>query len=43
VLIAEYLCELEQLTQKTVELIVALLKIQGGDGSPVRCFAIEDD
>ncbi len=42
VIIVEYLCNLKALTKKTVELIVLPLKIQDGDGSPVRCIAIEE-
>jgi len=37
----EYLCNLRALRQRKVELIVLPLKILGGDGSPVRCVAIE--
>lgn len=39
--IVEYLVNIRKLSQKEVMLIVAPLKIKGGDGAPVRCFAIE--
>ena len=41
VIIVEYLCNLRELRQREIELIVLPLKIQGGDGAPVRCVAIE--
>lgn len=41
VILVEYLCNLQQLTQPEVELIVLPLKVQGGDGAPVRCVAVE--
>jgi len=41
VIIVEYLCNLKELRQPEVELIVLPLKILDGDGSPVRCVAIE--
>ena len=40
VVLVEYLCNLELLTTPEVQLIVAPLKILGGDGAPARCFAI---
>lgn len=43
VLLVEYLCNLKSLTRQEVQLIVMPLKIQGADGSPVRCIAIEED
>ena len=41
IILVEYLCNLKNLTQKNVELIVLPLKIFEGDGAPVRCIAIE--
>lgn len=41
VVIVEYLINICEITQPTVELIVAPLKITEGDGAPARCFAIE--
>ena len=41
--LVEYLTNLRDLRQPTVELVVAPLKIRDGDGSPIRCFAIEYD
>jgi len=41
VIIVEYLTNIRNITTQTVELVVAPLKIKDGDGSPVRCFAIE--
>jgi kynurenine formamidase len=41
VILVEYLCNLKELGKQEVELIVLPLKIQQGDGSPVRCVAIE--
>jgi len=41
VIIAEYLVNLSQITHKTIQLIVAPIKIKDGDGAPARCFAIE--
>jgi arylformamidase len=38
----EYLTNLRQLKSREVELIALPLKILGGDGSPVRCVAIEN-
>lgn len=43
VILVEYLCNLRALTKRQVELVVLPLKITGGDGSPVRCIAIEQD
>lgn len=41
VVIVEGLCNLHELRQARVELIALPLKLQGGDGSPVRAIAIE--
>ena len=41
VILVEYLCNLKELRQREIELIVLPLKILEGDGSPVRCVAIE--
>ena len=41
VILVEYLCNLKELRQCEIELIVLPLKILEGDGSPVRCVAIE--
>jgi len=41
VVIVEYLCNLQKLHEKTIDLIVLPLKIRDADGSPVRCIAIE--
>jgi len=43
VVLVEYLTNTRSLTKPVVELVVAPLKIVEGDGSPVRCFAIEQD
>jgi kynurenine formamidase len=43
VILVEYLCNLDLLQQKEIELIVMPLKIAEGDGAPVRCVAIEGD
>lgn len=40
-ILVEYLCNLSSITTEEVELIVMPLKIQEGDGAPVRCVAIE--
>lgn len=40
-ILVEYLCNLSSITSETIELIVMPLKIQEGDGAPVRCVAIE--
>jgi len=42
VVLVEYLTNLSQLTQDHVELVALPLKIVDGDGSPVRCIAIEE-
>lgn len=42
VILLEYMINLAALNQPIVQLIVAPLKIRGGDGSPVRAFAILD-
>ena len=42
VILLEYMVNLAALKQPIVQLIVAPLKIRGGDGSPVRAFAILD-
>lgn len=42
VILLEYMVNLAALNQPIVQLIVAPLKIRGGDGSPVRAFAILD-
>ncbi|MBU0729455.1 MAG: cyclase family protein [Proteobacteria bacterium] len=42
VILVEYLVNLELLRKTAVELVVAPLKISGGDGAPARCFAIEN-
>jgi arylformamidase len=41
VVLAEYLCNLNQLTSKDVFLVVLPLKIVSADGAPARCIAIE--
>jgi arylformamidase len=41
VILVEYLTNLRALTRQEVELVVAPLKVKGGDGAPVRCFAIQ--
>lgn len=43
IVLVEYLCNLKELKQSEIELIVLPLKIVDGDGSPARCIAIEDD
>ena len=43
VVLVEYLTNLAQLSRDQVELVVAPLKIEGSDGAPLRCFAIEED
>lgn len=40
VIIVEYLCNLDQIDVDEFELVVLPLKIQEGDGSPVRCVGI---
>jgi len=42
-IILEYMVNLAEIQSDTFELIVAPLKIQDGDGAPVRCFAIVED
>ena len=41
-LLVEYLTNLRDISRPEVFLVVAPLKIRDGDGSPVRCFVIED-
>lgn len=41
IVLVEYLSCLRSLKHQHVELVVAPLKILGGDGAPARCFAIE--
>jgi arylformamidase len=41
VVLVEYLCNLEALRGQEVELVVLPLKLEGADGAPVRCVAIE--
>lgn len=41
VILVEYLCNLKELRQSEIELIVLPLKILDGDGSPARCVAVE--
>ena len=43
VVIVEGLANLDQISQSTVPFVALPLKIRGGDGSPVRAIAIEDD
>lgn len=43
VVIVEGLANLDQISQSTVQFVALPLKIRGGDGSPVRAIAIEDD
>jgi arylformamidase len=43
VILLEYLVNLKAIGAREFDLIVAPLKIQDGDGSPVRCFAIVED
>lgn len=43
VVIAEYLINLDKIGADTFDLIVAPLKIKGGDGAPARVFAIVED
>lgn len=42
VILVEYLCNLRELRQQEIELLVLPLKILDGDGAPARCVAIED-
>lgn len=41
VIIVEYLVNIRKITKSIVDLVVAPLRIEGGDGAPARCFAIE--
>lgn len=41
VVLVEYLCNLQELRTSAIDIIVLPLKIADGDGSPVRCVAIE--
>lgn len=41
VILVEYLCNMKELRQREIELLVLPLRIRDGDGSPVRCVAIE--
>jgi len=43
IVIVEGLANLDTLRQKEVSFIALPLKLEGGDGSPVRAIAIEDD
>ncbi len=43
IVLVEYLCNLKELNQRVIELIILPLKIVDGDGSPARCIAIEED
>ncbi len=43
IVIVEGLANLDALRQKEVTFIALPLKLEGGDGSPVRAIAIEDD
>lgn len=43
VVIVEYLVNIRAIRAPQVELVVAPLKVGGGDGAPVRCFAIEEE
>lgn len=43
IVIVEALAHLDQLRRETVELVVLPLRIRGGDGSPVRALAIEEE
>ncbi|OEU71447.1 MAG: cyclase [Desulfovibrio sp. S3730MH75] len=42
-IILEYLINLSQIQAETFDIIVAPLKLKGGDGAPARCFAIIED
>lgn len=42
VILVEYLCNLRALRNNEIELVVLPLKVQGGDGAPARCIAIEE-
>jgi len=41
VVLLEYLCNLDQLTSESITLIALPLKIEGADGAPTRCVAID--
>ncbi|MBI4308464.1 MAG: cyclase family protein [Chloroflexi bacterium] len=41
VVLVEYLCNLRELRQREIELIVLPLKVRDGDGAPARCVAVE--
>lgn len=41
VILVEYLRDLRRLTREDVELIVMPLRLEGADGSPARCVAVE--
>jgi arylformamidase len=43
VLIVEGLTNLEEITQEKVTFMAIPLKIAGGDGSPVRALAVEEE
>ena len=43
IVIVEGLCNLDQLTQEQVTFIALPLKVEDGDGTPVRAIAIEGD
>jgi len=43
VVLVEYLNNVKSVSRPDIELVVAPLRIAGSDGSPVRCFAIEND
>jgi arylformamidase len=43
IVIVEGLAHLDQLTQEEVTFIALPLKLEGGDGSPVRAIGIEED
>ena len=40
VILVEYLTNLRSVPTDRIQLVVAPLKIKGGDGAPARCFAI---
>lgn len=42
VILVEYVSRLRELTRDEIELVVLPLNIRDGDGSPVRCIAIEE-
>lgn len=41
IILVEYLCNLKELWEKEIDLIVLPLKVLGGDGAPARCVAVE--